>query len=58
MKYGIRRGVDGRAQLRRSNGTWMQLKLDMEVSGTMLLRDTTDGAIHVLQTEKLEQVSW
>jgi hypothetical protein len=56
LKYGIRRDVSGRAQLRRSNGTWMQCKLDMEVAGTMLLRDTSDGSVHVLQTDKLEQV--
>jgi hypothetical protein len=61
LKYGIRRDLSGRAQLRRSNGTWMQCKLDMEVAGTMLLRDTSDGSVHVLQTDKLEQVrraSW
>lgn len=56
LKYGIRRDVNGRAQLRRSDGTWMQCKLDMEVAGTMLLRDTNDGSVHVLQTDKLEQV--
>jgi hypothetical protein len=56
LKYGIRRDVSGRAQLRRSDGTWMQCKLDMEVSGTMLLRNTKDGSVHVLQTDRLEQV--
>jgi hypothetical protein len=33
-----------------------QLKLDMEVRGTMLLRNTADDTIWVLQTEMLEQV--
>eukprot|EP00882_Tetradesmus_deserticola_P009733 GHRQ01010280.1.p2 GENE.GHRQ01010280.1~~GHRQ01010280.1.p2 ORF type:complete len:158 (+),score=87.46 GHRQ01010280.1:539-1012(+) len=57
LKYGIRRDVSGRAQLlRRSDGTWMQCKLDMELRGTMLLRDTSDGSVHVLQTDKLEQI--
>uniref|UniRef100_A0A383VBG5 Uncharacterized protein n=1 Tax=Tetradesmus obliquus TaxID=3088 RepID=A0A383VBG5_TETOB len=56
LKYGMRRDVNGRAQLRRSDGTWMQCKLDMEVAGTMLLRDTNDGSVHVLQTDKLEQI--
>lgn len=57
LKYGIRRGVDGRVQLRRASGVWMTLKLDMEVTGTMLLRDTGDDSVHVLVTDKLEQVS-
>lgn len=56
LKYGIRRGDDGRVQLRKADGTWMQLKLDMEVRGTMLLRNTVDDTIWVLQTERLEQV--
>ncbi|KAF6261645.1 hypothetical protein COO60DRAFT_743645 [Scenedesmus sp. NREL 46B-D3] len=56
LKYNIRRDASGRAQLRRSDGTWMQCKLDMEVSGTMLLRDTNDSSVHVLQTDKLEQI--
>jgi hypothetical protein len=56
LKYGIRRGDDGRVQLRKEDGTWMQLKLDMEVRGTMLLRNTADDTIWVLQTEMLEQI--
>ncbi len=52
----MRRTVDGRAELRRRNGDWMQIKLDNEVKGTMLLRDSASNWIYVLQTEALEQV--
>lgn len=57
QKYGIRRTADGRAQLRSKDGVWYQLKLDNEVQGTMLLRNTKTSTVHVLQTDKLEQVS-
>lgn len=33
-----------------------QVKLDMELRGTILLRSTADDSVHVLQTERLEQV--
>lgn len=33
-----------------------QIKLDMEMRGTMLLRNTADDTVWVLQTERLEQV--
>eukprot|EP00879_Flechtneria_rotunda_P007384 GHRR01007746.1.p1 GENE.GHRR01007746.1~~GHRR01007746.1.p1 ORF type:complete len:214 (+),score=66.25 GHRR01007746.1:390-1031(+) len=56
LKYGIRRGVDGRVQLKKSDGKWMQIKLDMELQGTMLLRDTTTDEIYVLQTDTLQQI--
>ncbi|KAF8065670.1 hypothetical protein HT031_003271 [Scenedesmus sp. PABB004] len=56
LKYGIRRGPDGRVSLRTRGGTWMQAKLDMEVKGTMLLRNCDDSSVHVLQTDKLEQI--
>lgn len=36
--------------------TTSQLKLDMEVRGTILLRNTVDDTVYVLQTERLEQV--
>lgn len=56
LKYGIRRGDNGRVQLRRTDGSWMQVKLDMEMRGTILLRNTTDDTVWVLQTDRLEQV--
>lgn len=31
LKYGIRRSLDGRVQLKRKNGVWMSVRLDMEV---------------------------
>jgi hypothetical protein len=34
----------------------LQIKLDMEMRGTILLRNTADDTIAVLQTERLEQV--
>lgn len=52
----MRRGIDGRVQLKDSNGNWYQLKLDNEVKGTMLLRELKSGSVFVLQTDKLEQV--
>ncbi len=33
-----------------------QVKLDMELRGTILLRNTADDTVYVLQTERLEQV--
>lgn len=56
-KYNMRRTIDGRVQLRSKDGVWFQLKLDNEVKGTLLLRNTNTGEVHVLQTDKLEQVS-
>lgn len=53
----MKRTVDGRVQLRHKDGTWFQLKLDNEVKGTLLLRNSQTGEVHVLQTDKLEQVS-
>lgn len=35
-----------------------QIKLDMEMRGTILLRNTADDTVAVLQTERLEQVRW
>lgn len=55
-KYGIRRSLDGRAQLRRKNGTWMSIRLDMEVPGAILLRDTKTSQVYALETDSLPQV--
>jgi hypothetical protein len=33
-----------------------QIKLDMEMRGTILLRNKADDTVAVLQTERLEQV--
>jgi hypothetical protein len=32
-KFRLRRGPDGRVQIRSSKGEWMQIRLDMEVGG-------------------------
>lgn len=56
-KYNIKRGIDGRVQLRRkSNGNWMSVRLDMEVPGAILLRDMKTEAIFALETDGLPQV--
>lgn len=56
-KHGMRRGVDGRVQLRRrSNGSWVSVRLDMEVPGAILLRDTKSGEVFALETDGLPQV--
>lgn len=54
-KYRMRRMADGRLQLRSSKGDWYQCRLDMEVPGSMLLRDPK-GNIYAIQTEALQQV--
>jgi hypothetical protein len=44
-------------QLRRkSNGGWVSVRLDMEVPGAILLRDTKSGAVYALETDGLPQV--
>ncbi|KAF5837205.1 hypothetical protein DUNSADRAFT_4660 [Dunaliella salina] len=51
----IRRMADGRLQLRSSKGEWFQCRLDMEVPGSMLLRDPK-GNVYAIQTEALQQI--
>lgn len=55
-KYNIKRGIDGRVQLRRKSGAWMSVRLDMEVPGAILLRDMKTEAIYALETDGLPQV--
>jgi hypothetical protein len=54
-RYGIRRLLDGRVQLRSRNGEWFTVRLDMEVAGALLLRDPK-GNIYAIETEGLPQV--
>mmetsp|Transcript_14665 Transcript_14665/g.39673 ORF Transcript_14665/g.39673 Transcript_14665/m.39673 type:complete len:248 (-) Transcript_14665:260-1003(-) len=54
-KYRLRRMADGRLQLRSSKGEWFQCRLDMEVPGSMLLRDPK-GNVYAIQTEALQQI--
>ena len=55
QKYGIRRGVDGRVQLRSRSGQWYSIRLDMEVPGALLLRDPK-GNVYAIETQDLPQV--
>lgn len=55
-KYGIKRALDGRVQLRRRSGTWVSVRLDMEVPGAILLRDTKTEHVYALETDSLPQV--
>ena len=55
-KYNIKRGIDGRVQLRRKAGNWVSVRLDMEVPGAILLRDMKTEAIYALETDGLPQV--
>jgi hypothetical protein len=55
-KYGIKRGLDGRVQLRRRSGSWVSVRLDMEVPGAILLRDTKTEQVFALETDSLPQV--
>jgi hypothetical protein len=56
-KYNIRRGPDGRVSVKGpSSGNWHAVRLDMEVPGVLLLRDTTNGTIYALETASLAQV--
>ncbi|KIY99896.1 hypothetical protein MNEG_8063 [Monoraphidium neglectum] len=54
-RYNIRRGLDGRVQLRSRKGEWFAVRLDMEVPGALLLRDGK-GNIYAIETEGLPQV--
>lgn len=56
QRYKIRRSADGRLQLRSSRGEWYQCRLDMEVAGSMLLRDPK-GGVYAIQTDSLQQAS-
>lgn len=55
-KYNIRRQVDGRVQLRSRGGKWFSVRLDLEVAGAMLLRDTDSGSVYAIETTDLPQV--
>jgi len=55
QRYRLRRSPDGRLQLRSSRGDWFQCRLDMEVAGSMLLRDPK-GMVYAIQTEALQQI--
>jgi hypothetical protein len=56
-KYGVRRAADGRVSVRApSNGQWHAVRLDMEVPGTLLLRDGATGTVYALETASLAQV--
>lgn len=54
-RYGIRRLLDGRVQLRSRKGEWFTVRLDMEVPGALLLRDSK-GNVYAIETEGLPQV--
>jgi hypothetical protein len=56
-KYNVRRGADGRISVRApQSGSWHTVRLDMEVPGVLLLRDTSTGTIYALETASLAQV--
>jgi hypothetical protein len=50
----MRRGLDGRVQLRHADGRWFSVRLDMEVPGALLLR-APDGAVFAVETDGLPQ---
>lgn len=54
-RFGIRRLLDGRVQLRSRKGEWYTVRLDMEVAGALLLRDPR-GNIFAIETDGLPQV--
>ncbi|GBF93326.1 hypothetical protein Rsub_06364 [Raphidocelis subcapitata] len=54
-RFGIRRLLDGRVQLRSRKGEWHTVRLDMEVAGALLLRDPR-GNIFAIETDGLPQV--
>lgn len=55
QKYKLKRAADGRLLLKGSRGDWFQIRLDMEVAGSMLLRDPK-GNVFAIQTDALQQV--
>jgi hypothetical protein len=54
-KYKLRRAIDGRIQLKSSKGEWISVRLDMEVPGALLMRDSK-GLIFAIQTDTLQQI--
>lgn len=54
----MKRTIDGRVQLKRKNGTWVSVRLDMEVPGAILLRDTKTNGVYALETDSLPQVCY
>jgi len=57
LKYGLRRGADGRVSVRsNATGRWLAVRLDMEVPGTLLLREEGSGVVSALETASLAQV--
>eukprot|EP00877_Chromochloris_zofingiensis_P008500 jgi/Chrzof1/3903/Cz13g12220.t1 len=54
-KYGIRRAVDGRVELRSKAGDWYQVRLDMEVPGALLFRDS-QGRVYAIESDVLRQI--
>ncbi|KAI8472077.1 MAG: hypothetical protein J3K34DRAFT_504507 [Monoraphidium minutum] len=54
-RYGVRRGLDGRVQLRSRKGEWFSVRLDMEVAGALLLR-APNGDVFAIETQGLPQV--
>jgi hypothetical protein len=57
LKYGVRRAPDGRISVRApSSGAWHAVRLDMEVPGTLLLREQGSGTVFALETASLAQV--
>eukprot|EP00798_Chlamydomonas_sp_ICE-L_P026364 gene26364-17457_t len=54
-KYNVKRTTDGRVMLKSSEDKWFTVRLDLDVGGTMLMRDP-DGKMYAMQTEYLKQV--
>lgn len=54
-KYKYKRGIDGRVSVKGSKG-WYEMRLDMGVSGTVLLRQETSSELFLLEADQLKQV--
>ncbi|PNW75071.1 hypothetical protein CHLRE_12g497850v5 [Chlamydomonas reinhardtii] len=55
-KFNFKRSIDGRVFVKSSKGTFFAVRLDMEVPGAMLFRDSSNGQIFALQTTTLQQI--
>ncbi|KAI8463135.1 MAG: hypothetical protein J3K34DRAFT_527240 [Monoraphidium minutum] len=52
---GFRREYDGHVWVQTRAGTWMEVRLDAKIPGTVLLRDEGSGAVYYLTNNNVQQ---
>jgi hypothetical protein len=53
---GFKREYDGHLWLKARSGSWVEVRLDAKVPGTVLLRDDGSGAVHYITYNNVQQV--